>query len=209
MTAQRPSAHLLGAIRCLITDSTWELPNSAAHPCPHVPCRCGSQKGKCLHHTYGAVESKDRGWISQFCSAPCSREIKEYGIVACSKGLLMGTLASAGSSSSLSRAAPAALPKCYTVLDVPRLFPMRLWFYLLHYTSHYQTLLTPSSVYTVFHFAVKLVKKNFYVLSQILSTSTPLGPSNLFWSYFCHQFYHILCQLRPITKLLKCGALLR
>lgn len=159
MTAQRPSPHLLGAIWCLFTDSTWELPNSTARPCPHVPCRCGSQKGKCLHHTYGAVESKDRGWIAQFCSAPCSREIKEYGFVACSKGLLMGTLASAGSSSSLSRATPAALPKCYTVLDLPRLFPMRLWFYLLHYTSHYQTLLTPSSVYTVFHFAVKLVKK--------------------------------------------------
>lgn len=31
-----------------------------------------AHRDKCLHHAYGAVESKGRGWRAQFCSVPCS-----------------------------------------------------------------------------------------------------------------------------------------
>lgn len=65
-----------------------------AQPCPHVLCSSCSQRDKCLHHVCGADELEDRGWIPQFYSVPCSSGNKRV-CLACSKGLLMGTLVSA------------------------------------------------------------------------------------------------------------------
>lgn len=56
-----------------ITDSVWELQKAIAHPCPQTLCACVPQKGKChMHHTNGAVNPRDRGWIVQSCYALCS-----------------------------------------------------------------------------------------------------------------------------------------
>lgn len=66
-------------------DSTCELSKSVAHPCPHVPCSSCSQRQR-LHHAYGVVESKDRGWIAQFCSVPCSSGNKSMFLWLAAKG---------------------------------------------------------------------------------------------------------------------------
>ena len=109
-----------------ITDSTWELQKPMAHPCPHVPCGCGSQKGKChMHHTYGAVDPRDRGWIAQSCSVLCSSGNKRARFQwLAAKGCLWAHLPPPVSSPSLSRAPPGALPKCYTALHLSGPFPV-------------------------------------------------------------------------------------
>lgn len=189
-------------------DSTCELSKSAAHPCPHVPCSSCSQR-QMLHHAYGVVESKDRGWIAQFSSVPCSSGNKSRFLWLAAKGCLWAHLSLPVYSPSLSRAPPVAKPKVLQSPGSPQALPHVT--VVLSIALHFTLSVPVNSIFCIYSlsFCCQASKKIFYVLSQLLSTSTPLNPSNLFWPYFCHQLCHILCQIRPITKLLKLGALLR
>lgn len=156
------------------------------------------------HSEANAFESKDRGWIDQLCCVPCLSGntrvrfcgLQQRAVYGHTCLCLFVTVTKQGTSSSTaqvlhSSGSPQALPYVAVVLSIA-----------LHFTLSVPVNSIFRTYSLSFHCQASK-RKIFYVLSHLLSTSTLLNPSNLFWSYFCHEFCHILCQLRPITKLFR------